>query len=231
MDSYKPFSTIGYNTESFLLNRLDEFKNQYPDSFWCYIYHRNEEGKKDHYHLYIEPNARLRNDDFVMLRKNFEEPDPDPSQDKPLSCMPFRKSNSFEDWYLYAVHDTNYLNAKHLVKSTYDYDDELVISSDREYLDSLRQEIDSVKYLSPIDKMHFCVDNGMNMYQALSYLRIPYSGMYGFMKIWKDMQDIQERIRRQEISDQIDKLGQKKDSTVEEKQLDILDLENDDLPF
>ena len=184
MDSYKPFSTIGYNTESFLRERLDELVNLYPDMFWCYIYHRDEKDKKDHYHLYVEPNARIRSDDFLMLKKSFEEFDP--NNEKPLSCMPFRKSK-FEDWYLYSIHNSDYLNSKHLIKSTYDYDPSLVVTSNQAVLKGYVEEIDTLKYVAPIDKMKYCFDSGMNMYEALSYLRIPYSGMYGFMKIWKDM--------------------------------------------
>ena len=185
MDPYKPFSTIGYNTEPFLLRVLEEFSVNHPDSFWCYIYHPDEKDKKCHYHLYIEPNTRIREADFVILRKQFEEADPD--NDKPLSCMPFRKSKSFEDWYLYALHDSDYLNSKHIEKTTYDYDPALVRASDSATLSDYTQDINPVKYLSAFDKMQFCMDAGMTMWEALSYLRIPYSGMYGFMKIWETM--------------------------------------------
>lgn len=184
MDSYKPFSTIGYNTEEFLRKRLDEFRYQYPDSFWCYIYHRDETGKKDHYHLYIEPNVRLRQSDFLLLRKSFEELCDD--NDKPLACMPFQKSK-FKDWYLYGKHDSDYLNSKHLQKSTYDYSDDLFVSSDNEIFNQNIMDCDPTEYMCAFDKMKFCKDNGMTIFEAMSYLRIPYSGMYGFMKIWEIM--------------------------------------------
>lgn len=184
MDTYKPFSTIGYNTEPFLKSRLEEFIYSYPDAFYAYIYHPDEKDKKQHYHLYIDPQTRIREGDFLMLRKSFEEPDPSNEEGKPLACMPFRKSNSFEDWYLYGLHDSAYLDSKHLLKSTYDYPPEFVVTNNKDILDDYVSQIDRTKYMACIDKMKFCMDNGMTLQEALSYLRIPYSGMYGFMKLW-----------------------------------------------
>lgn len=183
MDTSKPFSTIGYNTESFLVNRLDELKNLYSDLFWCYIYHTDEPNKKEHYHLYIEPNQRIREGDFQRIRESFKEPVED--NEKPLSCMPFRRSNTFEDWYLYALHDQDYLRAKHLQKVRLNYSPELMRVSDDEYLNELLQSISIEKYMSPLDKMRMCHDNGLTMHDAMSYLRIPFSGMYGFLKTWE----------------------------------------------
>ena len=151
--------------------------------YWCYIYHRDEPDKKDHYHLFIEPNKRLKEKDMQMLKLAFEEPDPE--NEKPLSCMPFRKSD-FENWYLYGKHDQVYLASKHLVKYTYDYPDSAFCVSDPSLFNDYISLIDPEKYMSAIDKMQLCHDKlDMNMYEAMSYLRIPYSGMYGFMKVWE----------------------------------------------
>ena len=190
MDTYKPISTIGYNTEKFLLERLNELKFTFTDLEWCYIYHTDEVNKKDHYHLYLEPNTRLRQDDLSRIRESFKEYQE--GDELPLGVMPWRKSD-FENWYLYALHDRPYLSAKHLVKSTYDYDPDLVRKSSSEYFQDSIDQIDPVKYMSPVDKVIFCFDNGMSLTEAMAYLRIPYSAFYGFMKTWRDCIQFKEK--------------------------------------
>ena len=183
MDTYKPFSTIGYNTEPFLLERLKELQSIYPDLFWCYIYHSDEPNKKLHYHLYIEPNIRIREHEFAMIRKSFEECEE--GSELPLACMPFRKSN-FKDWYLYGLHDAAYLRAKKLQRVTLNYSPECVKTSDVSMLEDYVAMLDPTEFESPIDKIIICYDNGMAMHEAMSYLRIPYSAMYGFRNIWEN---------------------------------------------
>lgn len=193
MDTIKPFSTIGYNTEDFLKERLAELSYQYPDLFFAYIYHRDEKDKKDHYHLYLEPNTRVRDTDFQRIRAAFEQADPaaegaaaESADRPPLGCMPFRKSK-FDDWYLYAIHNREYLESKRLKKSTYDYDPTLVITNNPTDLKTRTDEIDTFALLPPIIKMQWCKDQGLSLRDALAYLRIPYSGMYGFSKLWETL--------------------------------------------
>ena len=163
MDTYKPFSTIGYNTEPFLLERLKELQSIYPDLFWCYIYHSDEPNKKVHYHLYVEPNTRIRDPDFAMIRESFKEYE-EGSELPHLSCMPFRKS-SFKDWYLYGLHDAAYLRAKKLQRATLDYPPESVKTSNQQMLDDYASMIDPTEFQAPIDKIIMCYDKCIQLYK------------------------------------------------------------------
>lgn len=103
----KPISTISYNTEAFLREKLDKWYNLHIIQNYTYIKHKGEDGDKDHIHLRIEPNRRL---DPMDLKEELREYDP--NNIKPLGCRPFRPSSE-EDWFLYAVHDPDYLRIKY----------------------------------------------------------------------------------------------------------------------
>lgn len=107
MATQKPISTISYNTESFLREKLDTWFNAHIIQAYQYICHKGEDGDKDHIHLRIEPNKKL--DPMVLLEELREW---QPGKDKPLGCRPFRPSKE-EDWILYAVHDHQYLKLKY----------------------------------------------------------------------------------------------------------------------
>ena len=99
----KPISTISYNTGEFLKRKLDELLKAYIINDYRIIFHYGEDGDKDHYHVYIEPNKRL---DTGRLRDEFNEITFE--SDKPLGCMPFR-SSKFDHWIMYVIHDPKYL--------------------------------------------------------------------------------------------------------------------------
>lgn len=99
----KPISTISYNTGEFLKRKLDEMLKAHKITDYRYIFHYGEDGDKDHYHVYIEPNRRI---DTAVLRDEFNEI---PTQgEKPLGCMPFHASK-FDHWIMYVIHDPKYL--------------------------------------------------------------------------------------------------------------------------
>lgn len=103
----KPISTISYNTEGFLQRLLDRLLKSNIIVDYRYIFHHGEDGDKDHYHVWLEPNKRL---DTGALMDEFKEADP--SNDKPLGCLPFRTSKS-DHWIMYVLHDADYLKAHH----------------------------------------------------------------------------------------------------------------------
>ena len=107
MATQKPISTISYNTEGFLHEKLEEWREAHIISCYQYIKHIGEDGDKDHIHLRIEPNKRI---DPMILQEELKEYQI--GKEKPLGCRPFRPSKE-EDWYLYSVHDKGYLKIKY----------------------------------------------------------------------------------------------------------------------
>lgn len=104
MATQKPISTISYNTEAFLKEHLDDWVKAHIIQAYHYIVHIGEDGDKDHIHLRIEPNRKLDPMDLTEKLKEFDPQHPT----KPLGIRPWRPSKE-EDWFLYAVHDADYL--------------------------------------------------------------------------------------------------------------------------
>lgn len=107
MATKKPVSTISYNTEKFLKEKLDSWIEAHLIQSYMYICHKGEEGDKDHIHLRIEPNKSLDVMDLSDALQEWRIGDT-----KPLGVRPFRPSKE-EDWLLYAVHDADYLRVKY----------------------------------------------------------------------------------------------------------------------
>lgn len=107
MATRKPISTISYNTESFLHEKLEIWLSAHKIQAYQYICHKGEDGDKDHIHVRIEPNMNIDPMDFQDELREFQI-----GKEKPLGCRPFRPSKE-EDWILYAVHDPQYLSLKY----------------------------------------------------------------------------------------------------------------------
>lgn len=134
MGTKKPISTISYNTPSYLVMRLQELKSACILSEWAFIRHKGEltdlndpesKREKDHCHLLLLPARNIEPED---IRRKLQEVDP--SNPKPLGCMPFNPTHSLSDWYLYGCHDKAYLEKKGERKEFYDYPDDCFIVSD-----------------------------------------------------------------------------------------------------
>lgn len=107
MATQKPISTISYNSEKFLREKLDIWVDAHIIQAYQYIPHKGEDGDKDHIHLRIEPNKKLDPMDLSEQLREYRI-----GEDKPLCCRPFRPSKE-EDWILYVVHDEQYLKVKY----------------------------------------------------------------------------------------------------------------------
>lgn len=107
MATQRPISTISYNTRPFLLEKLEDLRQAHKIQYYYVIFHKGEDGDKDHSHVYVVPNCRL---DPMVLSEYFKEYIS--GSDKPLGCMAWRPSKE-SDWILYAVHDKEYLAAKY----------------------------------------------------------------------------------------------------------------------
>lgn len=107
MATQKPISTISYNTEPFLREKLESLYDAHIIQAYMYIKHKGEDGDKDHIHLRVEPNKRIDPMSLADELKEFQA-----GKSKPLGVRPFRPSKE-EDWFLYAVHDPDYLALKY----------------------------------------------------------------------------------------------------------------------
>lgn len=107
MATQKPISTISYNTEPFLREKLDNWFNAHIIQAYTYILHKGEDGDKDHIHLRIEPNKKL---DPMTLAEELQEYVI--GEKKPRGVLTFRSSKE-EDWILYALHDKDYMKLKY----------------------------------------------------------------------------------------------------------------------
>lgn len=108
MRTSKPIATISYNTEEFLKLKLEELCREHKVSDYMYIKHDAEKDeRKDHIHLYIQPNRLI---DTMDLQDFLMELDPNNPM-KPLGCIDFRPSKA-DDWILYAQHYQPYLASK-----------------------------------------------------------------------------------------------------------------------
>lgn len=141
MKTKRLISTISYNSEQFLQSLLDSMVSDGVIEYWYAILHQPEDDEtKEHFHLIVQPSFSIDTNSF---RHQFEELDP--NNPLPRSCMPFRPSKSFADWYLYAVHHKGYLMWKGEVrKHSYTFYD--FIGSDLDLLQAMVNECDIQKY-------------------------------------------------------------------------------------
>lgn len=123
MRTIKPFSTISFNTKEYLECRLNDLLNEGVISLYVFMPHYAEEDeRKDHFHVFLVPVGLFNTD---RLHDLLIEPVPD--NDKPLGCIDI-KSSKFVDWYLYALHDKDYLAMKGQTRKYHYLEDEFVVS-------------------------------------------------------------------------------------------------------
>lgn len=131
-------STISYNTDEFLIFKLNELIKNHSIEFWTFINHIPEEDEtKPHKHLFIIPSGSVDTFELSDFLKEIDVANP---LLPPLGTI-FWKHSKFVDWYLYSLHDIDYLASKcesrlyhysksEFVVSDYDYFNELIHSCD-----------------------------------------------------------------------------------------------------
>lgn len=199
MATNKPISTISYNTEAFLVDVLNSWYKQHLIQAWMYIKHKGEDGDKDHYHVRIEPNKRI---DPMDLTSDLIEPDP--RHEKPLGCRPWRPSKE-EDWFLYAIHDKEYLRIKYSESKdgklpyTIDnivvsdgYDKEVALLRARQSLDNHTACI--VKELREGRRVVDLIENGRDVFRTKAVLQT--LTMTEYETICSKYNDLQKQIRQ-----------------------------------
>lgn len=123
----KSIATISFNTEEFLKSRLNDLVKNESIVYYFYIMHKAEEDtKKAHFHVFIEPNGNI---DVCKLRDFFNEP---VLNNGDLGCLPFVNSK-FEHWYLYSKHDIDYLNTRCEVKKYHYKKEDFIVSNEVQF--------------------------------------------------------------------------------------------------
>lgn len=183
MKTSKPFSTISYNSPDFLSVKLNDLVNRRKISFWAYVEHLPEEDeKKRHKHLLIVPNGQI-NTDEVLLDYLIEL---DPSKpDKPLACVGV-KSSKFYDWYMYAIHDKDYLASKGQSRK-YHYTRDDVVCSDTDILNEEIHQMDMSK-LSKVKALNQAISDGVPFEELLARGQIPVQQVYAFRQTYDLLQ-------------------------------------------
>lgn len=178
MRTRKPISNVGYLSDDYLIAKLDEAISENKISFWCFIRHFGDEDlKKDHVHVYVIPTGTL---DTVSFSSKFVEIDP--GNPLPLRMLQWQPSK-FDDWWLYILHDPDYLEMKRM-KRNYRYSQDLVHCSDMEQLEYMISMIDYGNIFS-LNKIINAAQGQMSIAQAIKEGIIPQGQLNRYVNIFK----------------------------------------------
>lgn len=209
MATQKPISTISYNTEAFLKEKLDTWYKAHIIQSYQYICHKGEAGDKDHIHVRIEPNKRIDPMDLQEQLREYQM-----GKDKPLGCRPFRPSKE-EDWFLYAVHDKQYLKTKYKggekgeklpykwedIKAPEDYDVEIAFIRAKQKLEHTGANI--AQRMKEGDNAIKLITEGENPYTVNAIMRAIASNDYE--RLQKEKNEVTKKLN--EVLEAIDRCG------------------------
>lgn len=179
MKTSKSFSTISYNTDDFLTIKLNDFIRKGYLEFWAFMNHKPEEDeKKAHKHVFLIPAKQVNTQ---SLGAELKEVDMNNPLNLPLGCIKF-ESSKFDHWYMYVLHDENYLATKGQ-KRKYHYTKEDIVCSDIDYLNELIATIDWAKLgnkvaqtieaaKSGVPFLDYIQESGLGLYQVANAKRI-----------------------------------------------------------
>ena len=190
MNTQKPISTISWNTEKFLRDTLEALTKAHKIDYWEFIRHSPEDdegGKKEHFHVYIEPSKRIQT---AELREEFKEPDLRHPDQKPLGCLTFRNS-VFSDWYLYALHDPTYLAAHQQSRKRHYTDDQIRFPDEDEH--HYRVSCVDMSIYTPVRRLQAAKDAGMSFGEAVARGLVPIPQLSQFEKAWNYLADKTDR--------------------------------------
>lgn len=142
MKTARPFSSISYNTEKRLKQILDIQFERGVIRFYAFINHFAEEDEKSaHFHVYVEPDGQLDTNSFSNLFNELVKGESAPRRWRPC------QSSKFDDWYLYCLHDKEYLESKGQSRKHH-YNINQVVCSDQADLKDHIGHIDYTRYTS-----------------------------------------------------------------------------------
>lgn len=148
--------------------------------FWAFCRHLPDaDDAKEHNHIFMIP-ARMT--DTANLVPEFNEPDP--IVGIPRRCKLIFPSK-WGDWYLYVLHDREYLKAKGQERNVH-YSRKDVICSDEDSADQLINEIDVIALKGFANMLDNAV-NGVSFTDALIKGIIPQSRITQWSGIYKSV--------------------------------------------
>lgn len=181
MKTRLPVSTISFNTEPYLRLKLEELRKARILSEWYFIRHKGEDdeaGKRDHFHVHMVPAKGIQTDD---IREALVEFDPE-NPERPRKCLSVKYSR-FGNWFLYAIHDPDYLASKNESRK-FHYKKEQVIASDPDILNEHYREIDITAELGAFKGMKQAQDDGLTFEQYFAQGKVPVAQISAYMKAW-----------------------------------------------
>lgn len=173
----KPISTISYNSEDFLCLKLTELLKAHIISFWVVIFHQPEDDeRKGHFHVYVEPSKMLQTDELKDMFIEF-----DGVNEKPLGVLSF-DSSKFGPWYLYALHDKDYLALLGQTRKFHYTDGDFIVCDGDEMLQRV-QRIDWNK-LMPKRGIYDAIDAGLSFGAFFARGGVPIQQINQFRVAW-----------------------------------------------
>ena len=170
--------------------KLNDLVNRRKIAFFGFIEHLPEEDeKKAHKHLYIVPNGQINTDEILDYLLELDPKNPD----KSLGCIPFH-SSKFTDWYLYSVHDKDYLASKGQSRK-YSYQKEEVIVSDSDFFNEELHRMDLSK-LSKVKALRNAVESGVPFEHMLMTGQIPVQQVYAYKQTYDMILNYLDRTQR-----------------------------------
>lgn len=219
MKTSKAFSTISYNSEGFLVATLQRLVDTRKIDFFAFVEHFPEEDEtKMHKHLYIVPNGKIDTD---QVRTELLEVDISNPLAKPLGCMPC-KSSKFADWFLYGLHDSNYLASKGQTRK-YHYTKSDFIVSDGDYFNEEIHTIDHTKY-NRFQELVRALEDGKSFAEFLATGLVPLQQTYAYEKAFD--------ILSERGTHRGDRTGHEEPMpVVDECTGELVEVSSDDVPF
>lgn len=182
MNTRKEISTISYCSKDFLINKLNYLLKEHIIADYMMIWHLPEEDeKKGHWHLWIEPNGQLDTMNIQDMLTEYNEKDPE----KPFKCITFCSSD-FHHWIPYVLHDKTYLIWKGQSRK-YHYSVEDIISCDLDTFDyKYHKAFYESDWFDDIQKWNKIEEGIYNPVQLIRNRVVPFSQV-GSLKIYSDM--------------------------------------------
>lgn len=185
MRTQKPISTISYNSEKWLKNKLKQLVEKKIIAFAAIIKHQPEDdeaGTKEHFHVYIEQSKLIQTVDFALLFHQHTK-----NNRIPKKCLPFQ-SSVFDHWYLYGLHDVAYLATKGQSRR-YHYKAKDFWSTDKDYMLYKVKSIDMSK-VNPNERMKDAIDSGLTFQEFFKRGCVPLQQLSNSMLAWELLKDI-----------------------------------------